>query len=302
MATTTHPRINEKTRPRGEKRRARKAATDTTLSQRLPWLVPAICLLLIAVTFVAYRSTLSFPFTNFDDGEYVFDNPHITSGLVSSTVYWAFRSTSAGNWHPLTWLSHALDWQLFGANAGGHHASNVLLHALNACLLFLWLKYVTGNRARSFGVALLFTVHPLNVESVAWIAERKNLLCTAFFLSALWAYAWYRHRPNAKRYALVTILFAAALSAKPMAVTFPLVLLLLDFWPLQGVDRAYKPMQLSHALRPSLIEKLPFFALSVAASAVAVISQRNSGAIANATGWPLSWRIENSFYSCAMYL
>src|SRR5215470_2221216 len=268
MPTTTHPRFKEKTRPRGEKPGATKVAIDTARLRRPRWLVPALCLLLIAVAFAAYRSTLSYPFTNFDDGEYVFENPHVTAGLVSSTLRWAFTSTGAGNWHPLTWLSHALDWQLFGGNAGGHHGSNVLLHAMNACLLFLWLNYRTGSHARSFMVALLFTVHPLNVESVAWIAERKNLLCTTFFLSGLWAYTWYRNRPNAKRYALVTILFAAALSAKPMAVTFPLVLLLLDFWPLQGVDRAYKPMQLSHALRPSLIEKLPFFALSVAASAV----------------------------------
>jgi Tfp pilus assembly protein PilF len=302
MATTTHPRFTERTRPRGEKRRATKILIDTTRAQRPRWLVPAICLLLIGLTFVAYRSTLSYPFTNFDDGEYVFDNPHVTSGLVSSTFRWAFTSTSAGNWHPLTWLSHALDWQLFGANAGGHHGSNLVLHALNACLLFLWLNYLTGRHARSFAVSLLFTIHPLNVESVAWIAERKNLLCTAFFLSALWAYAWYRNRPGAKRYALVILLFASALAAKPMAVTFPLVLLVLDCWSLGRVDLDYGSGPPQPEIRRSLIEKMPLFALSAAASVVAVIAQRNSGAIVNATGWPLSWRIENSIYSYAMYL
>ena len=166
-----------------------------------------------------------------DYREYVTANAHIRSvGL--ETVKWAFTSYDAANWHPLTWLSHAVDYKLFALNAIGHHADNVLIHVLNAVLLFLFLYWTTMRTGRSLFVAALFALHPINVESVAWVSERKNVLSTFFFLLVLIAYAWYGRRPDWRRYLLLALLFAASLMAKPMGVTLPFVLLLLDYWPL----------------------------------------------------------------------
>ena len=149
------------------------------------------------------------------------------------TIKWAFTSTDAANWHPLTWLSHALDYQLFALNPAGHHLDSVLIHALNAVLLFLLLEWITKRVGPSLLVAALFAVHPINVESVAWVAERKNVLSTLFFFLAIAAYAWYAQKPGWRRYLLVAALFAAGLMAKPMVITLPFVLLLLDYWPLE---------------------------------------------------------------------
>src|SRR5262249_24442810 len=153
-------------------------------------------------------------------------NLHVRDGLSATTLRWALTATEQSNWHPLTWISHALDCSLFGLNASGHHAVSLLFHIINVLLLFWVLQRVTNAIGSSVAVAALFALHPLNVESVAWIAERKNLLCTMFFLLALAAYGWYAERPNWKRYAAVAALIACALAAKPMAITLPFVLLL----------------------------------------------------------------------------
>jgi protein O-mannosyl-transferase len=260
---------------------------------------------LAALTGVVYSRTAWYPFVNFDDGEYVFENAHVRAGLTWNTVKWAFMSMTAGNWHPLTWLSHSFDAQLFGLNAGAHHVTSLLLHTLNTILLFLVLTDIGGSRWRSLTVAALFAVHPLNVESVAWIAERKNLLCTFFFLLAVAAYAWYARRPTFARYGCVAALFALGLAAKPMIITLPLVLLLLDWWPLNRVLQ-WSPPSSFEAPKFSplrlLLEKLPLLLLALASGVITVIAQHNAGAIAHVAGWSLAWRIQNALHSYAMYL
>ena len=180
-----------------------------------------LCVLLAVATFSVYfRATMN-PFVNYDDQGYVTENTHVQQGLTWETVHWALVSSEASNWHPLTWMSHALDFQLYGLNAAGHHLTSILLHTLNAVLLFLLLFRATGKTARSLLVTSLFALHPINVESVAWVAERKSVLCMFFFLLTLGAYGWYARRPNLQRYLAVAGLFVLALAAKPMAVTLP---------------------------------------------------------------------------------
>src|SRR3984893_1238058 len=190
-----------------------------------------LCLLLTVVVIVSYRPVTHNGFI-YDDIGYITNNPHVKAGLTWATVKWAFTTYDQANWHPLTWLSHALDCRLFGLNPAGHHGVNVLLHAANAVLLFLLLQSATGFRWRSLMVAALFALHPMNVESVAWAAERKNVLSMLFFLLALYAYTWYARRPGVQRYMVVTLAFVCALMSKPQVVTFRFLLLLWDYWPL----------------------------------------------------------------------
>ena len=196
-----------------------------------------ICLLLALATIALYNPVTHAPFLNFDDSVYVTDNPKVRAGLTWNTVVWAFHTSKATNWHPITWLSHALDCQIFGLNPAGPHIINMLLHATNAVLLFLILESATGLAWRSLAVAALFALHPINVESVAWIAERKNVLSMLFFLLALAAYGWYTRRPGVGRYLTVTFAFALGLMTKPQVITFPFALLLLDYWPLCRLAR-----------------------------------------------------------------
>src|ERR1700686_286502 len=188
-----------------------------------------LCLLLIAVVLAFYSPVTHNGFLNYDDDWYITNNPHVKAGLTWATVKWAFTTYDQANWHPVTWLSHALDCQLFGLNPAGHHYVNVLLHAVNAVLLFLLLQSATGFTWRSFMVAALFALHPVNVESVAWAAERKNVLSMLFFLLTMHAYGWYVRRESIKRYAVVAALFAVGLMAKPEIITLPFVLLLWDY-------------------------------------------------------------------------
>ncbi len=190
------------------------------------------CLLLALATIALYNSVTRAPFLNFDDQVYVTDNPQVRAGLTWNTVVWAFRTPKAFDWHPITWLSYALDWQIFGLNPAGYHTINVLLHAANAVLLFLILESATGLAWRSLAVAALFALHPINVESVAWISERKTVLSMFFFLLALAAYGWYARRPGVGRYLAVTVAYALGLMSKAQVITFPFALLLLDYWPL----------------------------------------------------------------------
>src|SRR5438552_9657101 len=191
-----------------------------------------VSIFLMAITWLVFGETLRHEPINFDDPGYVFRNPHISTGLTSAGVLWAFTHSHMQNWHPLTWISHMLDCQLFGLNAGGHHFTNVLLHTIAVILLFLLFQKMTGALWRSAFVAALFAIHPLRVESVAWIAERKDILSGVFFLATLCAYVPYVRKPSSIRYLAVVLLFALGLMAKPMLVTLPFVLLLLDYWPL----------------------------------------------------------------------
>ncbi len=191
-----------------------------------------VALALILLTLFAYYPLRKNDFVNYDDPAYVYSNQRVMKGLTVDNVAWAFKSTQLTNWHPLTWLSHMADVQLFGLRPGGHHATSFLLHVVNVLLLFFLLCEMMGQMWPSAFVAGVFGVHPLNVESVAWVSERKNVLSTSFLLLAIWAYLRYVRRPGWKRYALLIGFFVLGLMTKPMLVTLPFVLLLLDFWPL----------------------------------------------------------------------
>ncbi len=261
------------------------------------------CLALIAVVVVAYSPVIHNEFI-YDDYKYIAENPHVKAGLTWATVEWAFTTYDEANWHPLTWLSHALDRELFGLNPAGPHCMNVLLHAVNAVLLFLLLKSATGFRWRSLMVAALFALHPINVESVAWAAERKNVLSMMFFLLALYAYVWYVRVPGVRRYAAVACLFALSLLAKPQAITLPFLLLLLDYWPLGRFAAAAETAPSRHARKLSggslVLEKVPLLLLS-AASAVVTMEAQNK-AIETFSQCPLLLRVENAAISYVRYL
>jgi len=263
-----------------------------------------LALALAAATVAIYSPILRHPFVNFDDQAYIVENGHVQAGLTLATLRWAATATEESNWHPLTWISHALDCELFGLNAAGHHGTSLAIHAVNAGLLFLLLKRATGARWRSLVVAALFAVHPLNVESVAWAAERKNVLSMLFFLLTLAAYRWYVRKPGIGRYWSVAVLFALGLAAKPMIVTLPCSLLLLDYWPLRRVKPADTQVETpavgQHSWRWLFAEKIPLFLLSAASSVVTLYAQRQS--MPSSEALPFVQRIGNAIHSYAMYL
>jgi hypothetical protein len=263
-------------------------------------------LVLLLVTLAVYSPVVHNSFVEYDDPEYVSENPHVRDGITWKTVAWAVTSTSAANWHPLTWLSHALDYQLFGASPGGHHVTSVILHGVSAALLFLLLLRATGSRGRSLLVAALFALHPLNVESVAWIAERKNVLSTLFFLMTIGTYGWYVLKPSLKRYVIVVGAFVLALASKPMVVTLPCVLLLLDFWPLRRIEGWSGPSPTLPVRRASLsslvVEKAPLLVLSAASSVITIIAQRTGGAYRTLQDVAFGVRLENALNSILMYV
>ena len=250
-----------------------------------------ICIALGVAVLAIYGQTLGFEFVNFDDPQFVTGNPNVMGGLTFNGVVWAFGAGRMGSWHPLTWLSHMLDAQLFGTNAGGHHATNVLLHALNTLLLFGVFRSATGAVWRSALVAALFALHPLHVESVAWVSERRDVLSTAFGLLAIGAHVGYARRGGVRRYLAVTLLFGLSLMAKPMLVTLPCVLLLLDYWPL----RRSRPAWL-------LLEKLPLFALALACSLATIAFQQRAAAVATTQALALELRAANAVVAYASYL
>jgi len=256
---------------------------------------PVVCLLLAVVTLALYNPVNRHPFVNYDDDRYITENPHIRQGLTPDTISWALTSTEQANWHPFTWMSHALDVSLFRLNPAGHHFTSLLLHIANVCLLFLLLMWATNRLGPSVFVAAVFALHPINVESVAWIAERKNVLCTLFFLLTLWAYGWYVKKPGWKRYLAVAAPFAAGLASKPMVITLPFVLLLLDYWPLTRGNE--KPDWLKLA-----IEKLPLFALSAGSAIVTMYAQQAGGAVRTTSAFSLGARLANAVHAYGMYL
>jgi Flp pilus assembly protein TadD len=260
-------------------------------------LLPA--LLLAALVVLIYAQAGGHDFLVCDDDRYVYDNARVRGGLTADGVAWAFSSTETYNWHPLTWISHMADVSLFGLAPGPHHLVNVFLHAANAILLFLLLARLTGASWRSFFAAALFAVHPLHVEPVAWIAERKELLCACFFLLSLLAYERYARHGGTARYLAVVILFVLSLLSKPMSVTLPFVLLLLDHWPL---GRLALPETDRLPVRRLLVEKIPFFLLSAAACLVTLLAQREGGSVVPLETIPFPWRVANALVSCATYL
>src|ERR1017187_2020026 len=322
--------------------------------------VPGVCIFLAAIIWVVFGQTLGHEFVNYDDDFYVYENPAVTRGLTLQGIIWAFTHVHCSNWHPLTWVSHMLDWQFYGLSPGGHHLTNILLHTATAILLFLILRQMTGALWRSAFVAAVFAIHPLRVESVAWVAERKDVLSGLFFMLTIGAYARYvqkqskvegressaetipaldslARRSEAKMarlwtldYCLVVLFFALGLMCKPMLVTLPLVLVLLDYWPLRRVagggwrvtgEKNGKPSTLNcppntpardqlaihrsssefgAQLSTLLLEKLPLLGLAVASCAVTIFAHTKS--ILPFENMSLSLRVGNASISCVAYL
>jgi tetratricopeptide (TPR) repeat protein len=267
------------------------------------WRSVLIYLLLATAIAAVYAPVRHFEFTNYDDGEYVTENQHVQRGVTLANLGWAFTTNYAANWHPLTWLSHMLDCQLFGLSAGGHHLMNVLLHITNTLLLFCVLNKMTAAPWRSGFVAALFALHPLHVESVAWVAERKDVLGATFWMLTLLAYVRYVEKPRSIRYLLSLGLYALGLMAKPMLVTLPFALLLLDYWPL-GRTRWTKPLTGRRTNAPFsqlLKEKLPFLALAVVSCVVTLWAQRSGGTVASLESLPIGQRLANVALSYMRY-
>jgi tetratricopeptide (TPR) repeat protein len=248
-----------------------------------------------------YQPSLRHGFINYDDPYYVTANLHVLLGLTWSNLGWAMRTITYGNWHPLSWMAHMAEVQLFGLKPAGFHLVSMLTHAVNVVLVFLLLQAATGRRWRSAAVAALFAVHPLNVEAVAWVAEFKSLLCTTFLLLALWAYREYTRRPGVTRYLAVAALFALGLMAKPMVVTLPVLLLCLDYWPLRRLPVA-GAQGFGTAFLKLAAEKVPLLLLSAGSAAITLYAQRDIGALGSRLALPLRWRVENAVYSYAAYI
>ena len=258
--------------------------------------------LLAAVTLALFAPVRNFGFVNFDDDVFVFANDMVRRGFTWEGVNWAFLSADIDYWRPLSWLSHMIDVELFGLRAGGHHFTSVLIHAANAVLLFLALRRLTRLLFPSLLVAALFAWHPLHVESVAWIAERKDVLCAFFWFLGLWCYAGYAEVPGRKRFAAVAACLALGLMSKPMILTFPFLLLLLDVWPLRRAEFTGDWREFARRFRPLVLEKLSLFALVALAAAATYIAQRNVGAMMSEESHPLAARLANVAVAYARYL
>ncbi|HLW35216.1 MAG TPA: hypothetical protein VKS98_06115, partial [Chthoniobacterales bacterium] len=295
----------------------------------------AIIAVLVALTWAVFGQTGGHQFINYDDPLYVYDNPHVRAGLSWHGIAWAFTHVHSQNWHPLTTISHMLDCQVFGLNAGEHHLINVVWHTLAAVLLFVLLTRMTGNPSRAGApsrsgiiwpsalAAAIFAIHPLRVESVAWIAERKDVLSGTFFMLTLLSYFYWTQRPTMGRYLLTAILFACGLMSKPMLVTTPVVLLLLDYWPLGRMQSAKcearsgkrqeqsgkwktgfvsttQPLNSSTSVSGLVVEKIPLFFLS-SGSVIATLWAQNF-ALGSTEFLPLKWRIANALFSYFEYV
>ena len=267
-------------------------------------LVVFLALLLAAGTAAVYAPAMRNGFVNVDDPDYVTRNPHVLGGLTWPDIRWALGSSyPSSNWHPLAWISHMVDVQIYGRNPAGHHLSSVLLHMLAVVLLFLLIESATGRALRSAAVAAIFAVQPLNVEAVAWISERKSVLCVLFFLLAIGAYGWYAKKPGVGRYLWVVLFFGLGITAKVMVIPFPFALLLLDYWPLArlpGTDAQGKPQAFFAAFRALVIEKIPLFLMAAAGGAVTVYVHSREHALT--ASMPFAWRFKNAIFSYVAYL
>jgi Tfp pilus assembly protein PilF len=251
---------------------------------------------LVAATFVAYEPIQYNGFVTYDDNRYIVENPNVSGGITRDSIIWAFTKLYAANWHPLTWLSHMLDCELYGLNPLGHHITSVLIHVVNSVLLFLLLWKTTAAIWRSAFVAAAFALHPIHVESVAWAAERKDVLSTLFWMLTILAYVHYVKRPNVGRYMLVILAFVMGLMSKPMVVTLPFVLLLLDYWPLDRLQN------FKASFFNLFYEKIPLFVLSAASCVITFVAQKSGGAVESLTSWPWHARIVTALGSYFYYV
>ncbi|MGA2508561.1 MAG: tetratricopeptide repeat protein [Chitinispirillaceae bacterium] len=284
-------KINPKP-PLADERRALLTGATAAEMTKEKCTAAGIALLLAVVTAVAYSGMVKNDFVNYDDNVYVTSNIRIQQGLSWEGVTWAFTAMYADNWHPLTWLSHMLDVQMFGLNPAGHHFTNLLFHILATLLLFGFLRSATGTLRAAAFVAALFALHPAHVESVAWVAERKDVLSAVFWFATMWAYVHYARRPGVGRYAMVLILFALGLMSKPMLVTLPVIALLLDYWPLERINR--------RTFGRMAAEKIPMLCMAAASTIITVIAQHEVIAGLNRIG--LATRISNAALSYCIYL
>jgi tetratricopeptide (TPR) repeat protein len=266
-----------------------------------------ICLFLVLATAAVYLQVWNHEFVGYDDDDYVSENARVQNGLTLDNVIWAFKTTHTGYWHPLTWLSHLLDVELFDMQSGRHHMTSVFFHILNSLLLFVVFRKMTGKMWQSGFVAFIFAVHPLHVESVAWVSERKDVLSMFFWMLALWSYVHYAEHPQIKRYLPVMGFFVMGLMAKPMVVTLPFVLLLLDYWPLKRIQfNLLKKDETISAWRPSpgflILEKTPLFIFVLASCFITYFAQKKSGALASSAIHPFYVRVGNAFISYLEYI
>ena len=254
-----------------------------------------VYLLLVIVTLAVYWQVQNFNFVNFDDDKYIYENRHVQEGFTLENITWAFTTINGSNWHPLTWLSHMLDCQLYGLNPGWHHLTNLFFHIANTLLLLFIFKKMTGSIWQSAFIAALFALHPLHVELVAWVAERKDVLSTFFWMLTMWSYLWYVESPVVYRYILVVLFLVLGLMSKPMLVTLPFVLLLLDFYPLNRFK--FQPSGGSANSQPSsntprlILEKIPLFVLVAMSCAITFYAQKKGGAVRSLEIYPFKVRI-----------
>lgn len=270
-------------------------SSPNSIMSRNSKIVLALLLLIVSI----YGQVASHEFVNYDDGTYITANRDIQEGFSAKSLAWAFTSTYTGNWHPVTWLSHIFDYSVYGENPKGHHITNVAIHAANSLLLFWFLLLATGATWRSAFVAALFAVHPLHVESVAWAAERKDVLSAFFWLLTMHCYLRYVKAPSTGRYALIVLFLLLGLMSKPMLVTLPLILLVMDYWPLKRFDNFTDRRQFP---RPLIIEKLPLFAIIMVSSLVTFYAQKVSGAVADLEMVYPSMRMANAAISSCTYI
>ena len=313
MTNTTHRTKSPQSSELAARLQVRKELQQKSSLKQQSRISLKICIalaVLLLATLLVYLPVNHFPFLNYDDNDYVTKNDQVKTGINAETITWAFTTYYGANWVPITWLSHALDCQIFGLNPAAPHDVNLALHLINVGLLFWVLARVTGSAGRSLMVAALFALHPINVQSVAWIAERKNVLSMMFFLLALSAYDWYVRKPGIQRYAPTLLLYALGLMAKSQVITFPFVLLLWDYWPLRrivlpGSEREARtgPIEADLEQRPLrglVIEKIPLFALSVASAVLTMWAERKGVGVDDTA--PLVECLKNAIVSYARYL
>jgi Tfp pilus assembly protein PilF len=262
----------------------------------------AISVFLILATAVLFWQLFTHDFVSIDDNVYVTDNPHVQAGVTAESIKWAFTTLYAEFWHPLTWLSLMIDAQIYGSRPGGYHLTNLLLHILNTLLLYFFLRKATGERWQSAFVAALFALHPLHVESVAWIAQRKDLLSTFFWLLALWSYTHFVEQPNLSRYGCALLFFILGLMSKPMLITLPFTLLLLDYWPFCRFQYKGSWWTFTRDVWPYIREKLPFFVIAASAVIITYSAQKYGGGLGSLNPYPLFDRIANALFSYGVYI
>ncbi|MFH2063797.1 MAG: tetratricopeptide repeat protein [Pseudomonadota bacterium] len=254
-----------------------------------------VYLLLFVLILCVYYQTGSHDFVSYDDETYIVSNPHVLKGLTLENIIWAFTTSWASNWHPLTWMSHMLDIRFFGTNAGAHHFTNMLLHIMNAFLIFFLFRKMTGDYRQSCFLSVLFAIHPLHVESVTWVSERKDVLSTFCGLLALWSYVRYVETPGVIRYCRIMIFFVLSLMAKPMLVTLPFLLLLMDYWPLNRFSAPARFFRL-------WVEKIPLMIIAAASSIITIWAQQKGGAVGTAEMFPFWDRAINVLITYTAYI